>query len=448
MIDVKRSGYAWKAVFLTAVTGLVMTAGTDPGVAGTPPLPMIAPISPVPPMIGRLVIVGGALEADNAAVFGALTERLGKEGRVAIIPAASGSPARSAASFAETLGRYGVSADRVDVVRLAVRDDDSTPDVNESEWRDNAAEPGEIAKVRGAKLIWMTGGDQARLIEVLTAPDGTDTPLLAELRERWATGTTIGGSSAGAAVMSRTMIARGDSLAALLDPVLRGRVMESQMDGGQLALTPGLGLLPVGVVDQHFDRKARLGRLTRALAETPQAERIGYGIDENTALVVDLPTRTAQALGAGSVTVLDARQARTRVSRDGFAISGVSLSLINAGDKVRLADLGLLAMADKEPLELADGYYSHPPQSGAGMALPNAGLEEALGVELVDNVTSTRLERVSFRTDGRGVRYVFTEGPDTIAAYGPDADGNNRYAVGGVLFSIEPVRVTVRSAPR
>jgi cyanophycinase len=220
------------------------------------------------------------------------------------------------------------------------------------------------------------------------------------------------------------------------------------MDGGQLALAPGLGFLPQGVVDQHFDRKARLGRLTRALAEVRPAERIGYGIDENTALVVDLVDGTVQAVGASSVTVLDARQARIRANRTRFEISAVSLSLLNAGDKLRLADMALLPMAEKEPLALAEGYYTHAAQSGAGMALPNPGLEEALGVELVDNARSDRLERVSFRADGRGVRYVFAEGPDTRAAYGPDADGNNRYAVGGVAFSIEPVRVSVRAAPR
>jgi cyanophycinase len=436
-------------VSLALATTPLFAAGSLPfGEAATPQSPLAAALSPLPPVLGRLVIVGGALEADNAAVFTALTERLGPTGRVAIIPAASGSPASSAASFTETLGRYGVPADQVDVVKLAVRDDTGTPDVDESQWRTNATDPAEIAKIQGASLVWMTGGDQARLMEVLSTPTGEDTPLLAALRARWSLGATVGGSSAGAAVMSATMIARGDSLAALLDPVMHGNATESQMDGGQLALAPGLGFLPVGVVDQHFDRKARLGRLTRALAEVAPAQRIGYGIDENTALLVDLPAGMVQALGVGSVTVLDARQARTRLSSNRFEISGVALSLINAGDRMRLADLAVLPMADKKPLDLAEGYYTHDAQSGAGMALPNPGLEEALGVELVDNAASDRLERISFRMDGRGVRYVFTEGPDTTAAYGPDADGNNRYAVGQVTFSIAPVRVSVRSASR
>lgn len=393
---------------------------------------------------GRLVIAGGALARDTASVHQAFLDHLGPDGRVAIIPAASGEPAQSAAAAAETLALYGVSADRIDVVALAVMDDPETPAVDESTWAGNATNAAEIAKIEGAAAIWMTGGDQARIVRALIAPDGTDTAMLAAMRRRLAAGAVIGGTSAGAAVMSPIMIARGDSLAALTQPL--GTVEDSTMDGGDLALSQGLGFFPLGLVDQHFDRKARLGRLTRALAERPQAQRIGFGIDENTALVIDLSTQTATALGRGGVTLLDARGMQSRVRRGRFAAEGVVLSLLNAGDTVDLATLAITPAAAKDRIQAGHEYYTHAPQSGAGLALPNASLEEALGVELVDNREGRRLERVSFDARGVGVRYVFEEDDATWGALGDDEAGIGRYTVSGIRFSIEPVRVTIRSA--
>jgi cyanophycinase len=204
-------------------------------------------------------------------------------------------------------------------------------------------------------------------------------------------------------------------------------------------LSQGLGFFPTGVVDQHFDRKARLGRLARTVAEQSGGQRIGFGVDEDTALVVDLATRTAMVAGVGGVTVLDARSARSRLQRGRFAISGVLLSHLAPGDRIALQDLTMTPATGRTRIAPGGGYYAHAAQSGAGMAIPNPGLEDALGVELLDNRASTRLARVSFDAAGAGVRYVFSETPDSWGAYGAD-----RYTIGRVLFSIEPVRVRVQ----
>ena len=394
---------------------------------------------------GRLVIAGGAVARDNADVHGAFLDGLPVEGRIAVIPAASGEPAQSAQAYIETLSGFGIAADRIDIVRLAVIDDEATPDIDESAWADNASAPAEIAKIEAAAAIWFTGGDQVRITSALLRADGTETPMLAALRARHAAGAAIGGTSAGAAIMSRTMIARGDSLAALTQPLLTADASESQMDGGALMVSAGLGFMPLGVVDQHFDRKARLGRLARTLAEVPAADRIGFGIDEDTALVVDLAQGEAFVAGVGGVTVLDGRTATPSLRRNAFAIRGLVLGHLAPGDRVSLADLTITPAPGRDRIDPARGYYTHAAQSGAGMALPNDGLEDALGVELVDNRVSDELERVSFDGDGRGVRYVFAETADTWGAYGDDATGAGRYTVSGVIFSIEPVRVSIRT---
>jgi cyanophycinase len=387
---------------------------------------------------GRLVIAGGAVERDNAAVHGAMIAELSPTGRVAVIPSASGEPARSAAAYVETLAQYGVAADRIDIVRLALMDDSATPDVDESAWAHNATDAAEIAKIEAAEAIWFTGGDQVRTTTALLAEDGGDTPMLAAIRARLAAGATVGGSSAGAAIMSAPMIARGDSLTALTRPVrLRDRPRDDNDDA--LTLQPGLGFFPFGLVDQHFDAMARLGRLTRALTTYDADRRIGFGVDENTAMLVNFGADTVEALGAGGVTVLDARGAQVRDVRGRLLISGVVMHRLAPGDRITLSTLAVTPAAGRDRIDPARPYYNRPAQSGAGMALPNQGLDDALGSELLDNGGADRLERVSFGGDGVGVRFVFTETPASWGAY-----GDGRYTISGVMLSIEPVQVRVR----
>ncbi|MGB6229183.1 MAG: cyanophycinase, partial [Litorimonas sp.] len=196
----------------------------------------------------QLVIAGGGLEADTQDVWQAFIDQAKTDGAFVIVPSASGSPAQSAASVRKTLIRHGVDDARITVAPLAVRDDDTTPGVNEKKWKRNADDPDVASQLRGAAAIWFTGGDQSRTTGLLN-PDGHATPVLSALRTAHASGTPIGGTSAGAAIMSRTMIRQGDSLTALT----------GSGEGEVLELGDGLGFLPHGLVDQHFGERARLG---------------------------------------------------------------------------------------------------------------------------------------------------------------------------------------------
>ena len=102
---------------------------------------------------GTLLIVGGALAEDNAAVHRALIESLPPEGMLVIIPAASGRPARAADDFTQSLVRHGLARERIARFPLAVRDDSATPDVDESTWRDNAWATGHVETYEPARLL-------------------------------------------------------------------------------------------------------------------------------------------------------------------------------------------------------------------------------------------------------------------------------------------------------
>ena len=115
------------------------------------------------------------------------------------------------------------------------------------------------------------------------------TPVATLIRRRNADGVTVGGTSAGASILSEHMIASGDE--------------GSSVISGSVRLAPGLGLTNRFVIDQHFRQRDRLGRLITALAYNPFA--IGIGLDEDTAAFIS-PDETLEVEGSGGVTVVDA----------------------------------------------------------------------------------------------------------------------------------------------
>jgi len=397
------------------------------------------------PVKGSLVIVGGALSAENEAVHRAFIARaLGPQPRFAIIPSASGSPASSAEAMRQTLIRYGVPSSRIDVVKLAVVDDPGTPKVNEALW-DNAANTEEIAKIQRAGAIWFTGGDQARTTKRLLLPGiGADSAMLKALRLRLSQGAVIGGSSAGAAIMTEIMIARGDSMQSLVQPIERDPMADDR-DGGPLAMAKGLGFLPIGLADQHFDRRARLGRLARALFEREPSNRIGFGIDEDTGFIVDFATRSARVVGKGGVTLIDGRQGKEVGSEAKFAAQGLEVSWLTEGDTLNLESLNVRPATYKKPT-IGNEYYDQPALNGGGMAVPNNALSDALGMDLLDNAAVKRIERTSFDGMGRGVRYIFAETAYSVGWVGTDPKGNENYTIARVGFDIQAVDVTITEA--
>jgi cyanophycinase len=183
----------------------------------------------------------------------------------------------TASEVPETGDRYaelfsGMDADTVEVLHIRTRED--------------AIEAGR--EVHGvletATGFFMTGGSQLRISSALGG-----TALAATLRRRHAEGMVVGGTSAGAAVISRHMISMGES-----GGTPRRRLVQ---------MAQGLGFAPDLVIDQHFRRRDRMGRLLTALSYNP--EPLGVGVDEDTAAMIGAGG-VMTVLGAGAVTVVDA----------------------------------------------------------------------------------------------------------------------------------------------
>lgn len=259
---------------------------------------------------GTVVVVGGALEDDNADVYRAMIRAMPEDARnVVIIPAASGIIGRSVPRATKAFVAHGVDPARIVTAHVAMADDPDTPDVDESRWNMGGSDPAEIAKVKKAGLIWMLGGDQLRIMAALVKPDGSDTPMLAAMRKRLEQGAVIGGTSAGAAVMGEHMIGCGSPDIALTGAVSRdfrdcdGK--EEDEGSVPLVLGRGLGFLPGIVFDQHFSQRARLTRLVRAVACIEGEAVTGIGVDEDTAFVFDIGHEAGVPVGRGTITVID-----------------------------------------------------------------------------------------------------------------------------------------------
>ena len=385
---------------------------------------------------GTLVIAGGAVAPDNEAIFSAFADGLLPEGPVLVIPAASGRPVGSGNDVVDSLVRFGVARDRIRVYPLALVDDKGTESVDESEWRENAWRDQHVAQARGAAGVWFTGGDQMRIVRALRNESGEESPLLTVIRKQLDSGAVIGGTSAGAAVMSERMITGGDSFSTLIDPRPDTYEAIEEQESGRLSMTAGLGFLGTGLVDQHFDRKARLGRLVRALALAEVA--MGYGVDEDTALVVDTGTGEAGVVGTGGVTVLDTGAAGFDWTGNDLA-RGIRLSLFPAGSSFNLETGKPVAV--NGAATVGNEYYGHKVRAGGGMAFANQGLGQLLGNDLVDNDAASVVQRWSMDESGDAIVYSFSQTPQSRGYW----ESGSGYTVIGINFGIERQKFKVLS---
>lgn len=389
---------------------------------------------------GKLLIVGGALSEDTESVYRAFLDAVpADQPQIAIVPLASSSPHMSPNKFKQALIRYGADSKRIRILPLAVTDDSNT-DLDESLWADNAQDQALAKSLDGVGGFWFVGGDQMRIVDALLPQVSQPTPVLKAIRQQLQRGAVIGGTSAGAAMMSEPMIAAGDSFSALtLTPAKHYSGTESQ-EQGSLYLHHGLGFFPYGIIDQHFDRKARLGRLVRTLAETRTAT--GYGIDEDTGILVDLVSHQFQVVGSGNVTVLNA--GKSSFFNSPFKALGVDLSVLSRGDRFDLSNHSLIDTSGKPTI--GHEYASEAPHQGAGLALANARLSQLLGYQLLDNSESTELRRYNFTESGVGFMYRFRQ-VEGSRGYWSAANGSvDSYSISGVQFDIEPVRIGITSA--
>lgn len=220
---------------------------------------------------GTLIIIGGKEDKDgNKEILQQVADRAGS-GRLVIATVATDVPEDLWEEYRKLFRELGVRH----IEHLDIR------------TREEALSEENARMVENAKVLFFTGGDQLKITSQLG-----DSMVYRRTMELLEKGGTVAGTSAGASVMSTTMLVAGPGdKSPNVEDVVR--------------MAPGLGLFPDAVVDQHFAERGRIGRLVSAISQNPR--HLGVGIDEDTAIIVH-GLDFFEVVGRGAVYVLDASE--------------------------------------------------------------------------------------------------------------------------------------------
>ena len=264
--------------------------------------------------VGRLVIIGGAEDKlKDRIILQRFVALCGGSGsRIRVLSAASSDPASAWATYRSVFSELGVG----DCQPIPIPDRDAA---------DSSTVTNLILQADG---IFISGGDQRRLMELIWETEAFRA-LHAAFHLR---GCCVGGTSAGAAVLSRNMLVQGEA------------TMLPEKEVAELDI--GLGFVARAIVDQHFSERGRLGRLLSALAQRPQM--LGVGVDEDTALVIERGLGI-EVIGRGAVTIVDGRSMLSNHDRiderERLELLGIRLHVLPSGHRYSLNPKALQARA-------------------------------------------------------------------------------------------------------
>ncbi|KLK93983.1 cyanophycinase [Microvirga vignae] len=266
---------------------------------------------------GPLIMIGGGEDKEgDRTILREVVKHL-DGGRLVIATVASHEPEGYFEAYERAFAELGVT----DLVELYVKD------------RAETLDPKKLGLLDSAAGVFFSGGDQLRISSQIG-----DTPIEQRVREIHERGGLLAGTSAGASVMSETMLVKGTS--------------GESYKIGDLHMAPGLGLVRNMIIDQHFAERGRFGRLFGAVAHNPR--ELGIGIDEDTALV--FKDDCFDVIGSGCVYVVDgagvthSNIAEAEPER-ALSMFDVRLHVLSAGDT--------FDVSKRRPTEVPDVTKSH-----------------------------------------------------------------------------------------
>lgn len=221
---------------------------------------------------GNLLIIGGAEDKQNdCKILKYFFDEAGAKGaRICVITAASDEAEQAGKPYEQLFRKLG--CDDLEVINIYTRQNSNSQE--------------KVDKLIRSSGVFFTGGDQLRITGMIGG-----TLLGKALQHLYESNVIIAGTSAGASVMSDTMIIGG----------------QGDTPGEDLIrMAPGLGLLKGVIIDQHFAQRGRIGRLLTAVALNPYI--LGIGIDEDTSIHVR-EDGTIKVIGRGTALIVDASYA-------------------------------------------------------------------------------------------------------------------------------------------
>ena len=254
---------------------------------------------------GYLFIVGGGPQ--SAAMVQRFVDLAGgKKAKIVVFAMASSDGKASGEEKAEDLRKLGA-----DARAYYIDHDEANSDSMEANMK----------RVTG---VWFGGGDQVLLTKALLG-----TRVEKAIHERYEAGAVVGGTSAGAAVMSNPMLTGEERHPGGVRPPSDTTEHYMTIARDNTELVPGFGMIEGALIDQHFLRRRRHNRFISAVLDTPA--HLGVGIDESTALIVH-PDGHWSVMGESAASIYDARHAKiTPAGAPVLGESGLILSVLPSG---------------------------------------------------------------------------------------------------------------------
>lgn len=196
----------------------------------------------------------------------------GKDSLILIIPTASSIPEEVGENYLEAFGKLGCKNLHV----MNIRD------------RDQSETPGNIELMKKADCVMFSGGNQSNITEKIGGTTLHKIMMERYEKERF----VIAGTSAGAMCMSEEMISGGSSQESFIK--------------GAVKMKEGMAFIPELIIDSHFIRRGRFGRMAEAVARYPKL--IGVGLAEDTGVIIK--DNTFEVIGSGMVILFNARKAK------------------------------------------------------------------------------------------------------------------------------------------
>lgn len=223
---------------------------------------------------GTLIAIGGNEDRRNKleVLRRVIDEGKGSDTYVEVVTTASSVPRELERTYERVFNKIGVY--KFDAINIA--------------YRDEAFNANYVERVEKADVIFFTGGDQLRLINILG-----DSDFLDAVRRRFENGAVIAGTSAGAAALSDTMIYRGESKYGLVK--------------NNVSMRRGFEFVENIAFDTHCIGRGRILRLFQAVAQNPA--NIGIGLSEDTAIVIH-DEHVMEVIGNGTVIVVEGSHLR------------------------------------------------------------------------------------------------------------------------------------------
>ncbi|MCI9069321.1 cyanophycinase [Clostridium sp.] len=269
---------------------------------------------------GNLIIIGGAEDKKgDKEILKRVAKYIDpKNEKLIIATIATQYPEKSYENYKNIFSNLGVeNIDKLDISN-----------------REEAFKKENIELINDANLLFFTGGDQLRITSMIGG-----TPVYDAIKNLCINGGLIAGTSAGASVMSDTMIVEGED--------------DESPHKCTLKMSPGLGLVNNIIIDQHFAQRGRIGRLLTAIAQNPEV--LGIGIDEDTAIVVS-DKGTAEVIGSGAVYFIDGSSisysnVSEQYSDEILSMFNVKIHVLKEGNRFNLLD--------KVPFEEDNNFYEN-----------------------------------------------------------------------------------------